>query len=439
MATVDDEEGHGTDEEHAVACRLAGCSSGRHAVTGRSAGRSTSRTSSRRRSSGCSTVRSVHSSCASSSSRAQSRTAGADGVEAEDWGTPRSSYGGGSSSAMHETVILPPTAFRGTSPSQSVADSVEELHVDADSNPAVMTPGALTPMSSARRCSTGSQAGSAAGYVPAPGSTSSADELIAPHSPSMGAWMTEPMSIHEPLLLLDEDEAEASGTAVMAQLREDLTEARASSKADRAALEDVSAAAETAQKERDGLQLECQRLAQENNALRLQLQNHHGIMAADWEQTLSFQERLRQEEAARASLANELAELREDLATKAQELASLRQDAAQWRVLCRAERGGSESLADVSEGDLDNILQVALPALSRLHAEIHIRSRAWKLQLAQELEHRLCVVCRDAEKAVLFKPCLHICVCEGCRGRLKPYRCPICQEPVREHEGRVHF
>lgn len=255
----------------------------------------------------------------------------------------------------------------------------------------------------------------------------------------MGAWLTEPLSIHEPLLLLDEDEAEASGSAAMAQLREELVEARASSKADRAALEDLVTAVEAAERERDGSQSECHRLSQENAALRLQLQNHHGIMAADWEQTLSFQERLRQEEAARAQLADEVAELREGIAQRSEEAASLRQDAAHWRVLCRAEKGGSESLADVGESDLNTILQVALPALSRLHAEVHTRSRAWKLQLAQELEHRLCVVCRDAEKAVLFKPCLHVCVCEGCRGRLRPYRCPICQEPVREHVGRVHF
>jgi hypothetical protein len=85
------------------------------------------------------------------------------------------------------------------------------------------------------------------------------------------------------------------------------------------------------------------------------------------------------------------------------------------------------------------VLEAALPGVSRINTEIHNRHRSVSLQLAQELEHRLCVVCRDREKAILFKPCLHVCVCEGCRGRLRPYRCPICQEPVREHIGRIHF
>jgi len=78
----------------------------------------------------------------------------------------------------------------------------------------------------------------------------------------------------------------------------------------------------------------------------------------------------------------------------------------------------------------------AVPVLS---AEARARSRRVQVQLHSELEQQLCAVCRDAKKAVLFLPCLHLCVCERCRSRLKPYRCPICQEPVQGTVGRVHF
>jgi hypothetical protein len=247
-------------------------------------------------------------------------------------------------------------------------------------------------------------------------------------------WLTEPRSIDEPLLLLDEDEVEASAAATVSQLRVQLAEVRASSKADRVALESLSANAEADKRERDTFFAECQRLEQESKVLKEQLQNHHGIMAADWAQTLGFQERLRHADADREQLACEVQEMREGIAARAEEVAGLQEDAANWRLLCR-----TESFEAVSAAHLNVVLEASLPGITRLHTEMHNRSRAVQLQLTQELEGRLCVVCRDREKAVLFKPCLHICVCEVCRGRLRPYRCPICQEPVREHAGRVHF
>lgn len=257
-----------------------------------------------------------------------------------------------------------------------------------------------------------------------------------PPSPSHGAWLTEPASIDEPLLLLDEEAMEApSSAAVVARLRAELREARVASKVDRAALEALTCSVEALEREHDGLRTGHRRLEQENGVLRLQLQDHHGIMAADWAQTLGFQERLRQEEAAAERLAGEVAELREDVAAQTEQASMLRQDAARWQLLSRA----AEPLKDVNSSELDEVLEVTVPGLARLQAETRARSRAAMLQLHGELEQQLCAVCRDAKKAVLFLPCMHICVCEACRGRLRPYRCPICQEPVQSHIGRVHF
>lgn len=256
----------------------------------------------------------------------------------------------------------------------------------------------------------------------------------AQQSPGHGIWRTEPASIEEPLLLLDEGEAEASAAATISRLRQELATARAGGKADSAALEACAADDEAAKRERAALLADCDRLEQQNSVLRMELESHHGIMAAEWGQTLGFQERLRQEEAACARLADENRHLRDDIVARAEEVAMLQHDASLWRVLCRI-----EGLQEVSSQELETVMEAALPGMNRIHAEIHSRSRAHALQLRQELEHRLCVVCRDAEKAVLFKPCRHLCVCEACRGRLRPYRCPICQEPVREHIGRVHF
>merc|ERR1719235_590329 len=181
-------------------------------------------------------------------------------------------------------------------------------------------------------------------------------EQDAPQSPSH-VWMAEPTSIDEPLLLLDE-EAEGSETdsATVARLRQELAEIRAISKADHAKMEDLITQTEQAQKEREGLAAQCGQLSQENTMLRTQLHSHHGIMAAEWGQTLGFQERLRQEEAACERFAEEVKELREGIQARAEEEQELRQDAAYWRLL-----SGVSSIQDTQSSDLDSLLQAALP------------------------------------------------------------------------------
>uniref|UniRef100_A0A7S1EZ39 RING-type domain-containing protein n=1 Tax=Noctiluca scintillans TaxID=2966 RepID=A0A7S1EZ39_NOCSC len=262
------------------------------------------------------------------------------------------------------------------------------------------------------------------------------------NSPMSGVWLAEPASIDEPLLLLDEvpesqeeepeDEPEELFADVVTRLRRDLEEARLTGKADRARAEALGESADALERERDAVLVRCQQLERENCVLRLELQHHRGIMAADWEQTLGFQERLRSEEAEHARLSEQVIELQRLLNDKIAECFSCRDDALSWRTLLSPKAG-------YTSGDLDRILQVALPAAAQLQAELSSRAKVAQRQLISELEHRLCAVCRDEEKAVLFLPCNHVCVCETCRSRLRPYRCPMCQEPIQQHIGRVHF
>lgn len=268
---------------------------------------------------------------------------------------------------------------------------------------------------------------------------------LTPRSPSHGVWLTEPPSIDEPLVLLDEEEEQLQARervadaisqlrAELAQAKEDVQEAKANSKADRAALEAKESGADIPEQERNKFLTEQLRLETDNKLLRLQLQDHHGIMAADWEQTICFRERLHQEEAACERLSEEVAVLRENIGARIEEATSLRADAGLWRVLCNP-----DAMKEATATELDKLLDVASSAMGPLHFETRNRTRAVKLQLSSELEQQLCVVCRDTKKAVLFLPCQHVCVCEGCRGRLRPYRCPLCQEPVQSHIERVHF
>ena len=46
------------------------------------------------------------------------------------------------------------------------------------------------------------------------------------------------------------------------------------------------------------------------------------------------------------------------------------------------------------------------------------------------LEDRVCVVCHENCKSVVFAPCNHLCVCAICAERVE--RCPLCQGPIDE-------
>jgi hypothetical protein len=49
---------------------------------------------------------------------------------------------------------------------------------------------------------------------------------------------------------------------------------------------------------------------------------------------------------------------------------------------------------------------------------------------------KTCVVCYECEIKILFKPCLHLCVCEKCSPKFDT--CPMCREQIRERE-RVKY
>ena len=62
----------------------------------------------------------------------------------------------------------------------------------------------------------------------------------------------------------------------------------------------------------------------------------------------------------------------------------------------------------------------------------HSSSEWLKVELERMKLQRLCVVCRDGQKQVAFKPCWHFCACSVCASKL--YTCPVCRVPVQGSE-----
>ena len=87
----------------------------------------------------------------------------------------------------------------------------------------------------------------------------------------------------------------------------------------------------------------------------------------------------------------------------------------------------------------------AKAAAERLHMEERRAALALELQqmdaqlgavapAAQpQAEEALCVVCMDAPKNHLIRPCMHMCTCEACTQQLQEQgaqSCPVCRGPI---------
>ena len=53
-------------------------------------------------------------------------------------------------------------------------------------------------------------------------------------------------------------------------------------------------------------------------------------------------------------------------------------------------------------------------------------------QLSQERDKSLCIICLDAPREMLLKPCKHYCLCSDCSNELRD--CPICKRGIQEAE-----
>ena len=58
--------------------------------------------------------------------------------------------------------------------------------------------------------------------------------------------------------------------------------------------------------------------------------------------------------------------------------------------------------------------------------------RELEKQLERQMESKLCVVCMDAPRNMMIRPCNHYCICEKCGKRMK--KCPVCVRAVSRIE-----
>merc|ERR1712150_130751 len=52
--------------------------------------------------------------------------------------------------------------------------------------------------------------------------------------------------------------------------------------------------------------------------------------------------------------------------------------------------------------------------------------------LAQEKDKSLCILCYENKKCILIQGCNHLDICERCKNKLEPKKCPRCQETFKK-------
>lgn len=57
---------------------------------------------------------------------------------------------------------------------------------------------------------------------------------------------------------------------------------------------------------------------------------------------------------------------------------------------------------------------------------------AFQLRRRHPSRQEECVICKDAPKTMLFRPCKHLCTCQDCAKLVET--CPICRWQIEERE-----
>ena len=70
--------------------------------------------------------------------------------------------------------------------------------------------------------------------------------------------------------------------------------------------------------------------------------------------------------------------------------------------------------------------------------ELEQKVRELSAELERQKEEGLCVVCLDARREVVLKPCNHYCTCQMCADSLVPKRCPMCRKRIQQVERIYH-
>jgi len=82
----------------------------------------------------------------------------------------------------------------------------------------------------------------------------------------------------------------------------------------------------------------------------------------------------------------------------------------------------------------DNIDNLSIEVLQQLCVEQQMAAskvqKALSVKVRQIREEKMCMICCENQKNIVFIPCYHVCVCERCSSEKDIKKCPVCDAQV---------
>ena len=87
------------------------------------------------------------------------------------------------------------------------------------------------------------------------------------------------------------------------------------------------------------------------------------------------------------------------------------------------------ALAGLDESELAELEESASDALSRIQER---RRDELESRFEEARARQQCIICMDAERAVVFMPCAHLVTCQQCGSRPQMHHCPLCSRQIEQ-------
>jgi len=128
-------------------------------------------------------------------------------------------------------------------------------------------------------------------------------------------------------------------------------------------------------------------------------------------------------EANNASLTSQLNESNDKLSLSLFQWNEARNQLSEVEKNYKLLSGDHEALSNTSLEQCDEVILT----LSRSQEKLQQR-RSFLVS-----ERNLCVICQDAQKTILLRPCNHLCLCGNCASNVTAVRrCPLCNTTITE-------
>mmetsp|Transcript_31208 Transcript_31208/g.62824 ORF Transcript_31208/g.62824 Transcript_31208/m.62824 type:complete len:378 (+) Transcript_31208:416-1549(+) len=156
----------------------------------------------------------------------------------------------------------------------------------------------------------------------------------------------------------------------------------------------------------------------------------------DASETIEFDSKSLRQKSCTEALLDQLRDMAEISHVKSIQFQELKDELDNLKQEYSTMKRENQSMRSMLNGEETNLSQKSLAELTSL--EEQLKRSLEKVAKAKEMasnnleEERICVICRENRKSVLFLSCRHLCVCGECGQKEELDKCPLCRVVITE-------